>query len=128
MYKDFRHYCHQSAPKTGTLWTWSGVGGRRIACLFTQEPVPEAGGHPGAATLENVNHVLRALRQLVLSEKFTSLALPRLATGVGGLNWKDVQPLVVKHLGDLPIPVFVYTTYRHGVKAPESLPLAPASA
>lgn len=121
MVKDFRHYCHQSSPKPGTLWTWSGVGGKRIVCLLTQNPVPEGGGHPGKASLEHVNHALHALRKLLLKESFTSLALPRLATGVGGLGWDEVRPLIVHHLGDLPLPVFVYTVYHKGLKADEGL-------
>jgi O-acetyl-ADP-ribose deacetylase (regulator of RNase III) len=40
--------------------------------------------------------------------------LPKLATGVGGLQWSEVHPLIVQHLGDLKIPVFVYTTYVKG--------------
>ena len=51
---------------------------------------------------------------------FTSVALPRLATGVGQLEWRDVHPLVVKHLGDLPIPVFLYTKFQPGVAAAEA--------
>jgi O-acetyl-ADP-ribose deacetylase (regulator of RNase III) len=47
------------------------------------------------------------------------LALPRLATGVGGLDWNEVQPLVVQHLGDLAIPIFLYTTFHAGQKATE---------
>ena len=121
MYKDFRHYCHQSNPAAGTLWAWAGVGGRRILCLLTQQPVPEGGGHPGHATLANVNHTLHALRNYIASEKLTSLALPKLATGVGGLKWEEVQPFVRKHLGDLSIPIFLYTTYHKGVQAAEEL-------
>jgi hypothetical protein len=43
-----------------------------------------------------------------------------LATGVGGLDWSDVQPMLARHLGDLGIPVFVYTTYQAGHAANES--------
>jgi O-acetyl-ADP-ribose deacetylase (regulator of RNase III) len=42
------------------------------------------------------------------------LALPRLATGVGGLDWNEVQPLIVQHLEDLPIPILLYTTIHAG--------------
>jgi O-acetyl-ADP-ribose deacetylase (regulator of RNase III) len=56
---------------------------------------------------------------MVDKEGFTSLALPRLATGVGGLDWSDVQPLVEQRLGGLDIPVFVYTTYAAGEQAEE---------
>ena len=58
-------------------------------------------------------------QRLVLKEKFTSIALPRLATGVGGLEWPAVQALVETHLGRVEIPVIVYRTYQAGVKAAE---------
>ncbi|MEM4360449.1 MAG: macro domain-containing protein [Candidatus Bilamarchaeaceae archaeon] len=40
--------------------------------------------------------------------KITSLAVPALGCGSGGLNWCDVQPLLVKYLRDLDIPVDIY--------------------
>ena len=39
--------------------------------------------------------------------------------GAGGLDWKDVKPLIEKHLGYLPIPVYVYATYQPDVQAKE---------
>ena len=119
MYKDFRHYCQTIHPKAGTVWIWGGANGKRIVSLLTQEAAYGQGGKPGKATVENLNHALRELRHLVEMEKFTSLALPRLATGVGGLDWKDVEPLIAKHLGELALPVYVYTTYQKGVAANE---------
>jgi O-acetyl-ADP-ribose deacetylase (regulator of RNase III) len=108
MYKDFRHYCHQSHPKPGSLWTWGGPGHVRIVNLFTQDGAP------------TVNHCLRELHRLVETEKFGSLALPRLATGIGGLEWELVEPLIRQHLGALKIPVFVYSRYEAGKVAEES--------
>ncbi len=119
MVKDFRHYCHLENPDAGGLWLWSGPG-RRVANLFTQSPAPQEGGHPGKATVENVNHALRALHRLAGKENFKSLALPRLATGVGGLEWSAVRPLIDHHLGELNIPVLIYSEYHKGVKADES--------
>ena len=75
----------------------------------------------GRATVAHVNHCLRELHKLAVSEKWTSLALPRLATGVGGLDWKDVRPLFDQHLGSLNAKVIVYSTYRKGVAAAEGL-------
>lgn len=119
MYKDFRHYCQITHPKPGEAWTWGGAEGARIINLFTQDPAPDHSAKPGKATIENVNHALRELRRLVDTEGFSSLALPRLATGVGGLKWEEVSPLIEKHLGDLPIPVYVYTTFQKAVEASE---------
>lgn len=118
MYKDFRHYCHTAHPKPGELWAWMGADGRRLVALFTQAAEGH-GGHPGKATTTHVGHALKALRKLALAEGFTSIALPRLATGVGGLSWDEVAPLVREHLGDLGIPVCVYTTFRRGEPARE---------
>lgn len=120
MYKDFRHFCHTQNPNPGEAWMWVS-GGKRIVALFTQEQsaAHHHQGHPGRAKIEHVNHALRELRKLVEREHFSSLALSRLATGVGGLAWEEVQPLVQKHLGDLKIPVYVYSTFHSGVAAVE---------
>jgi O-acetyl-ADP-ribose deacetylase (regulator of RNase III) len=52
---------------------------------------------------------------LIESEKIKRVALPRLATGVGGLDWKEVKPLIEKHLGHLSVLIYVYATYPPGV-------------
>ena len=119
MYKDLRHYWHNTHADPGTAWAWGTAGGPRIVALFTQDPGPAPHGHPGPARLEHVNHALKALGQLVESEQYESLALPRLATGVGRLDWKDVRPLVDHHLGGLKIPVYLYSTFHSGERAKE---------
>lgn len=119
MAKDFRHYCQISHPKAGELWTWAGAEGVRIANLMTQDEATGPNSHPGKATSHNVGAALRGLRGLIEQESIASVALPRLATGVGGMKWDDVRELIDRHLGDLSIPVFLYTTYRPGVEADE---------
>ncbi|MGR8922067.1 MAG: macro domain-containing protein, partial [Gammaproteobacteria bacterium] len=112
MHKDFHHWCHTEQRKPGEAWAWGGAGGVRIVNLLTQPAGP--GHRPGRADAKDVNHALRALKKIVNKEGFTSLALPRLATGVGGLDWADVRPLVEQQLGDLEIPVYVYVVYHPG--------------
>jgi len=119
MYKDFRHYCHTQHPKSGELWTWMSADSHIIVNLFTQEAAYAHGSKPGHATLAHVNHSLHALHALAQKEQFTSIAMPRLACGVGGLDWSEVKPLIDKHLGELGIPVYVYVDYHKGVKANE---------
>ena len=120
LYKDFRHYCKTTHPESGAVWLWTGADGRRIVNLLTQEGSYSPGGSPGAASLKYVRHALQNLRELAKKEDFKSIALPRLATGVGRLDWKDVLPLIKENLGDLGIPVYVYSTYHKGVKAQEA--------
>jgi O-acetyl-ADP-ribose deacetylase (regulator of RNase III) len=120
MYKDFRHYCQSQHPKAGECWTWGGAEGARIVALFTQEAAYEHGAKPGKATTALVNHALRALTAEARKEGFKSLALPRLATGVGGLDWSDVKPLLEKHLAELGVPVYVYEHYVAGQAADEA--------
>ena len=117
--KDFRHYAHQTHPKPGEIWTWAGVGGIRIFNLMTQEGDHGHGSKSGKATVANVNHCLKRLRHDVETSGIKSLAIPKLATGVGGLDWNEVKPLVHQYLGDLPINVYVYTTFKKGEAATE---------
>lgn len=121
MYKDFRHYCQTHHPKSGGLWAWMGADGKRVVNLFTQGEPDHAGANPGRASAQHVGHALRELGKLAQKERFTSIALPRLATGVGGLDWKEVEPLVRQHLGGLGIPVVIYTVYHAGQHADEKL-------
>ncbi len=121
MAKDFRHYCHQQNPKAGHAWLWAGPE-RVIINLMTQEPAPSKNAPPGKATTHNVNRALRELRTIVDKQGVTSIAIPRLATGVGGLDWSEVEPLIETHLGDIGIPVVLYETYEKGTKAAEKLP------
>ena len=117
MFNDFKHYCHVHNPKSGTAWIWSGPGGTRIINLLTQEPSEghRHQGHPGKATLSNVRHSIDALKKLMEKENLKSVAIPRLATGVGGLDWEEVKKVIYEHIGNLPGTVYVYANYSKGV-------------
>ncbi len=120
MVKDFRHWCHQTNPKPGSAWMWGGANGTRIVNLLTQEPSASHGhGHPGAATLQHVGHALRELKKIIQDEDIESIALPRLATGVGGLKWEDVKPLIYNALDDSSTKVYLYSTFVKGQVAQE---------
>jgi len=118
MYKDFRHYCRQANPKPGDLWYWRGED-RQIVNLLTQEPPATDHSHPGRAPVVHVNHALRGLAKMIEKDHITSVALPRLATGVGGLNWEEVRPLIYHYLGELEANVYLYAQFSKGVKAAE---------
>lgn len=120
LYKDFRHFCQTRHPEAGSLWVWSGAGGVRVVNLLTQEGSYEGDAKPGRASTTNVNHALKELHKWIETEKIPAIALPRLATGVGGLKWEDVYPLIKRHLGEGPAKVYLYTTFHKGEKAKEA--------
>ncbi|PWF23307.1 macro domain-containing protein [Corticimicrobacter populi] len=124
--KDYRHAVRAHSVVPGDIWPWAGVNEdgsvRRIVNLVTQDSLGDGRtARPGKATLENVGHALRHLARYLRDEQVSSVALPRLATGVGGLAWQDVKPLLEKHLGELDIPVIVYEVYRAGTQADEAI-------
>lgn len=121
MHKDFHHWCNRQHPAPGTAWMWGGADGVRIVNLLTQDGGYGHGGKPGRATEKNVREALRALVRLIEAEGFKSLALPRLATGVGGLAWSTVWPIVEERLGNLSLPIYVYAEYHPGQRADEAL-------
>ncbi|HNQ92296.1 MAG TPA: macro domain-containing protein [Alphaproteobacteria bacterium] len=120
MVKDFRSWCHQTHPKSGHAWLWASPE-HVIINLMTQEKAHDHNANPGPASHHNVDHALKELAKLAQKENLKSIALPRLATGVGSMDWAEVEPLIEKHLGNLDISVIIYETYVQGQKAAENL-------
>jgi O-acetyl-ADP-ribose deacetylase (regulator of RNase III) len=119
MHKDFHRWCHQHNTKPGEAWMWGGPNNVHIVNLITHEGMDSQEHRHGKATLTHVRHALSILIKIIASEKFTSLALPRLATGVGDLDWDDVWPIIENSLAGLAIPVYVYAIYHPGQVAHE---------
>ena len=120
MYKDFRHYCKTTSPSEGELWTWKGPGGPFIFNLFTQAAPRSQGTPPGRASETNVSHSLKNLVKTLEKENIKKLAITKVATGVGGLNWNDVKPIIEKYFSDSDIQVYVYEDFKKDVKAVEA--------
>ncbi len=107
MAKDFRHYAHQAHPNARRDLGVGGTGGHRVICLLTQDGDHHHGSKPGRASVSNVRSLSEAASTRTVTGQYKSLAMPKLATGVGGLDWADVKPLIEHHLGDLPIPIYL---------------------
>lgn len=119
LYKDFRHFSHGNHPKEGSMWTWETEEGKKIFNLFTQEHAPGHNSLPGKATTSYVNHCFKDLKKELEKNNVASLAIPKIATGVGGLDWDEVKPIIEKHLGDLDTQIYIYTTYNKDQAAAE---------
>jgi O-acetyl-ADP-ribose deacetylase (regulator of RNase III) len=61
--------------------------------------------------MEYVERCLVGLSEYFGSEGITSLAIPRIGAGLGGLDWHEVKKLIVDILDPIPLEVFVYEEY-----------------
>ena len=119
MYKDFRHFCKTHAPKEGDIWSWKGPGTPVIFNLFTQSAPPMSGGIPSKASITHVNHALKNLVKELNHQSIKSLAITKIGTGVGGLDWTEVKPVLNKDLSHYEGQVYVYAVYKARVVAKE---------
>jgi len=117
--KDLNRWCHQHNTKPGEAWLWHGPDKVRIINLIICENSQFSDHHYDKATLINIKLALAALVKLITVEKLVSIALPRLGTGFGDLEWDDVWPLIDENLGGLDIPVYLYVEGRTGLAANE---------
>jgi O-acetyl-ADP-ribose deacetylase (regulator of RNase III) len=62
------------------------------------------------SSYEWITDILCTLRELIEKGVITSLALPKLGCGHGGLNWNTVEPMVMHFLGKLDIPIELYAS------------------
>lgn len=60
------------------------------------------------STLIDIENGLQWLCENYKSEGIKSLAMPALGCGLGGLEWRDVGPLMCKYLTSIDIPVAIY--------------------
>jgi O-acetyl-ADP-ribose deacetylase (regulator of RNase III) len=58
--------------------------------------------------MDGIERGLIWLRENYRQEGITSLAIPALGCGLGGLDWRDVGQIMCRNLADLDIPVGVY--------------------
>lgn len=60
------------------------------------------------AKLEYIDEALSYIARNYTEMGITSLALPKIGAGLGGLPWAQVRTLIVKHFGSLPINIEIY--------------------
>lgn len=98
--------CKSGEVQTGQMFVTPvhELGGPRWVINF---PTKQSWRSP--TQTEWVRTGLIALRDTILEKHITSIAIPPLGCGNGGLDWKDVRPLIEETLGDLEsVSIVVY--------------------
>ena len=96
---DYRRFCKSGHAKPGkTVWI------RGLYAAFTKD------NWRNPSRIEWVADCLRGFEGRAYSDRLTSIAIPQLGCGCGGLDWADVEPLYEKHLGglDCDVEVWIY--------------------
>ena len=119
MRDQFIEWCEETNPEPGDIWLWGGNTKTRVLNLIVGEAAEPELGRSSRPNKIAVHRALRAVNKLVIDERFKSIAIPRIGSGVGGIDWLEVRGMMASQLGELIIPLFVDVTALDGMLARE---------
>lgn len=109
MFVEYQRLCRQGKLHIGALWLYRSPG--KWVLNF---PTKQHWRQP--SRLEYIEMGLTKFTQTYEAMSIHSIAFPALGCGLGQLDFAaQVQPLMEKHLRDLPIDIYVY--YPHAAAA-----------
>ncbi|MER8753834.1 macro domain-containing protein [Mesorhizobium sp. M1050] len=113
MFLAYKEVCEQKKLQPGKLWLWKGA-----AQWVLNFPTKIHWRNPS-----KIEWIESGLRKFVAAHEkagIREISFPRLGCGNGGLDWKDVQPLMERYLSRLAIQVFIHD-YTVDIGLPEHL-------
>lgn len=108
MFLEYRRRCRVSPRlfNLGDAFLWVEEGAPFVFNLGTQEYI-------GAnATYPAVGKSLTSMRSQLFANSLTSVAIPKIGCGIGGLNWERVKGLIEDVFRDTTLDIYVYDKYR----------------
>jgi len=105
MLKDYKRRCERKTVHLGEPYLYRDLSGTSILNF------PTKGHWRSASRLTDIEHGLDYLVAHVSEWGITSMALPPLGCGNGGLEWSEIGPLIYRKLHQLPINVELYAPY-----------------
>jgi len=118
MPEEYQKWCQGHFPKPGEIWFWSGRKSSKVKFgvvnLIAKEGVNKKRTGSGSSLKINLLRNLRELNRLAKTGRWDSIAIPKLGSRTGGLDWYEVRGLMHSQLGDLLIPVYVYVRGNGG--------------
>jgi O-acetyl-ADP-ribose deacetylase (regulator of RNase III) len=95
MFEAYRRRCEAGRLRPGRVWAVRD-GGRVIVSFPTKDHWRDG------SRIQDVEAGLRSLRELLVNEGISSVALPALGCGLGGLDWDVVAAAIHRELDGLP--------------------------
>src|SRR5262249_51245424 len=105
MFADYARRCERKAVKLGEPYLYEDGSGVKILNF------PTKGHWRSASRLSDIDSGLTFLADNYEAWGITSLSMPPLGCGNGGLEWTEVGPLIYQKLSSLPIDIEVYAPY-----------------
>ena len=105
MFTDYARAAAAGELTVGRMHVWAirAAAGPRFIVNF-----PTKRHWRGRSRLEDIAAGLEGLAQVIEQHGITSIAVPPLGCGLGGLDWPVVRPLIEAALGDLDCVVQLY--------------------
>lgn len=117
MFEEYRAKC-KAEPRQfnlGDAWLWKDADNPWVFNLATQEKTWRA-----RASYEAIEQALTRMRQLADENNISSIAIPRIGVGYGGLSWKKVKAIVETIFADWPGRLVVYEQFVPAEPNPNS--------
>jgi len=119
MRDQFNEWCEETNPEPGDIWLWRGNSKTKVLNLLVGEAADPDLGRASRPNKIAVHRAFRAVHKLVVDERLSSIAMPKIGSGGGGIDWLEVRGMMDSQLGELLIPLFVYVTALDGMLASE---------
>ncbi len=105
MFRDYQKRCKNKEVHPGVPYLYIDFFGNSIINF----PTKNHWRYP--SRIEYIEKGLDVILKNYHQWDVTSLALPALGCGNGGLNWAEVKPLMFRKLSSLEIPVIIYSPF-----------------
>jgi O-acetyl-ADP-ribose deacetylase (regulator of RNase III) len=108
MYEEYRRRCKANPREfnIGDVFLWHEAGKPAVFNLGTQEDY-----WLSRATYEAIELCLTNLRKSAAADEITSIAMPRIGAGYGGLSWKKVRVIIDRIFVDWTGNLYVYEKF-----------------
>lgn len=99
----YRDACKKGDHGIGKPWLFKASEDRWILCFATKSD------WKNPSKLEWIEEGLVYLRDNMEAMGIRSIAFPPIGCGKGGLDWKDVKPLIYRYMDSTPIAAEIWT-------------------
>src|SRR3989338_6783026 len=100
MFRDYKDRCRKGIFLPGDAYIFYNEEKPHVINLATQGQ--------GSAQISYIESSLDNLRNIVLCDRVESIAMPRIGSGLGKLDWNIIKEIIERYLRDLELKVEIW--------------------